>query len=235
MNYLSHYVFNHRVCGLPVEPYFAVGVVLPDLWLRFSRQRRLCWRAVRTAAPAEAIDRNLRAGLLNHVVVDRAFHNSPLFVAWQRTVRAVTTTDGVHPALADFLVHMAIELVLDQQLLHAEPGLADRFYDVIAACDPAIVARRVGVLGAVDATGLDEVIRQFVARRFLRQYRTQAGLADVVRIVLELAEIPLPPERFIADLLTASAARVAVVEVWPQLRGSWEPCHEGACGVQPAD
>ena len=51
MNYLAHFVFNHRICGRPLEPYFALGVVLPDLWLRFSRERRIRWRAVQAAQP----------------------------------------------------------------------------------------------------------------------------------------------------------------------------------------
>ncbi len=120
--------------------------------------------------------------------------------------------------MADFVAHIAIELVLDQRLIEAQPELVDHFYAAVESCDFADAARRVGVLGAVDAAGLDDVLRQFVARRFLRHYRTQAGLADVVRIVLRLAEISPPPDRFIAEMLAASVARVAAAEVWAQLR-----------------
>ncbi len=71
MNYLSHFFFNHTVCGVEPEPYFAMGVLLPDLWLRFSRKRRIRWKAVRAASPTGARGQALRAGLLNHVELDR--------------------------------------------------------------------------------------------------------------------------------------------------------------------
>jgi hypothetical protein len=235
MNYLSHFVFNHDVCGLPVEPYFAIGVVLPDLWLRFSQGKRIRWKAVRAAQPAAARDQNLRAGLLNHVEVDRRFHSLPVFLRWQGGLKASANADGTHPALVDFLAHMAIELVLDHHLLLARPALADEFYGVVSACDPASVAERVGILGAVDTAGLDEVIRQFITRRFLRHYRTHAGLADVVRIVLSLARIPAPPDRLVDDLLWRATQMVMPRAVWEAMPISVAAAKHSACGTDPTD
>lgn len=235
MNYLSHFVFNHAVCGLPVEPHFAMGVVLPDLWLRFSREKRIRWKAVRIAQPTAALDRNLRAGLLNHVETDRRFHRLPVFLHWQNDLKASVQSDGTHPALVDFLVHMAIELALDHLLLLDRPTLADEFYDVVAACDPAVVAERVGVLGAVETTGLDDVIRQFLARRFLRHYRTPAGLADVVRIVLSLAGISAPPGKLVDDLLTRAVKISAPPSVWAAMTADGSAQKHSACGRGPLE
>lgn len=217
MNYLSHFVYNHAICGLPIEPYFAMGVVLPDLWLRYSRTRRLRWKAVRAAAPTEPLDRNLRAGMLNHVEADRRFHGLPIFLRWQADLKATIDANGQHPALVDFLAHMAIELALDCRLLSDDSGLADRFYDVVAGCDPVTVAEHAGVLGAVDTRGLDDVVRRFIERRFLRHYRTPGGLADVVRIVLGFAGIPVPPNRLVDDLLAGAARLAQPTAVWTEL------------------
>lgn len=217
MNYLAHFVYNHEVCGRSVEPYFALGVVLPDLWLRYSRRHRIRWSAVRAATSADAVDAQLRAGLLNHVAVDRAFHGLPIFLRWQRELRAAVAADGVHPALVEFLVHMSLELALDHHLLTTAPDLVERFYGVVAECDPRLAAARVGVLGAVPTDGLDEVIRQFVARRFLRHYRTPAGMTDVVRIVLKLAEIPAPPDALLDDITARSVVLADPAEVWAGL------------------
>ena len=56
MNYLSHYVYNHEICGLPCEPYFVMGVALPDLWLRYSRSRRIRWRALESAVVTDSME-----------------------------------------------------------------------------------------------------------------------------------------------------------------------------------
>ncbi len=222
MNYLSHYVYNHRICSLPCTPPFAVGVVLPDLWLRFSRTRRIRWKAVRAAQPTDPADIDLRAGLLNHVAADCRFHGLPLFLDWQLELRRGVNTNGLHTALAEFLAHMSIELALDVALLREDPGLIDEFYSVVGANDLHDFAARVGNLAAVDTAGLGEILDRFVQRRFLRHYLSPAGLADVVRIVLGLADIPMPPDHVIAAMLAAASAVVSPHEVWTAL-GSTPP------------
>lgn len=217
MNYLAHFVYNHDVCGLPREPYFAMGVALPDLWLRYSRSRRIRWRAVQAATVTIPPAVHLRDGLLNHREVDRQFHGAPVFRYWQRMLKGAVGGGDVRPAVVDFLAHMAIELALDYHLLRADPALVGRFYDTIAPCDPAVVARRVGMIAAVQTPGLDDVVRKFIARRFLRHYRSRAGLADVVRIVLALATIPAPPPAHIDAVLAAADALVEPEQVWAEL------------------
>ena len=217
MNYLSHYVFNHQVCGLPAEAHFALAVALPDLWLRFSRKRRIRWKVVRAAQPTEAVDQALRAGLLNHVEIDRRFHVLPLFLQWQARLKAAVNSDGTHPALVDFLAHISLELMLDRQLMVAQPGLVDEFFDLLATCDAQEVARRVGVLGAVDTTGLACIIDFFTSRRFLRHYRTHGGLTDAIRMVLIFAEIPPPADRLLDELVVRAADLADPAAVWNAL------------------
>ncbi len=218
MNYLSHFVFNHEVCGRPAEPYFALGCALPDLWLRYSRVHRIRWPALRAAAPTEPRDGQLRAGLLNHVAVDQRFHALPLFQEWQRRVRSRVAHDGHPPVLLDFLAHAALELALDQRLLQADPTLVERFYGLLEMCDPDDVAARVGRLGRVRTDGLAAVIRAFFARRFLRHYRTVDGLVDVLRIILGLARIPPPPDTLIVAILHSAARHADPAAVWHALR-----------------
>jgi hypothetical protein len=217
MNYLSHFVYNHEVCGLSVDPHFALGVALPDLWLRFSRKRRIRWKALRAATPGDTTDANLRAGLLNHVEIDRRFHMLPEFLRWQRDLKDAVDVDGVHPALVDFVTHAAIELTMDHHLICDRPELLDTFYGALVECDVADAAARVGRLGAVDTDGLAEVIERFVTRRFLQHYRHAAGLADVVRIVCSLAQIVAPPDRLLHDVFAEAIRRVEPAVVWDAL------------------
>ena len=217
MNYLSHYVYNHRVRGLPAEPYFALGVALPDLWPRFSRTRRIRWKSVRAAAPDDTPAIQLRAGLLNHVEADRRFHTLPLFLRWQRDIRRAVDDPASPPALLDFLAHMSIELELDVALLRDDPALIDEFYAVLGNADSAHAAALVGVLGAVDTTGLDGVIARFIQRRFLRHYTTPNGTLEVVQIVLSLAGIAPPPERIIRAMLAHAAQLADPRAVWTDM------------------
>ena len=217
MNYLSHFVYNHEIRGLAATPYFAMGVVLPDLWLRFSRQRRLRWRAVRTAEPTDPVDAALRAGLLNHVEVDRSFHVLPTFLRWQQALKAGVNGSGVHPALVDFVAHVAIELVMDHHLVQAAPARVEQFYELLAECDSGVVAQRVAVLGAVKTHGLDDVVRRFVERRFLRYYRAWGGLADVVRILLALAQMLAVPEAMLEGVFARAVRVVRPEAIWVAL------------------
>ncbi len=217
MNYLSHYVYNHQVCGQAVQPYFVLGVALPDLWSRFSRSRRIRWRAVRAAEPQAPAAQRLRAGLLNHVDVDRAFHTAPTFLRWQRRLKDAISTDGVHPALVDFVVHAGVELALDHNLLRRQPDLADEFYDAVSACSPVDVAGHVSQLGDVDTAGLEDVLRQFFARRFLRSYRTPEGLVCAMQLVLGFIDVPQPPRAFIAEVFRQAVEMSDPAAVWPEL------------------
>jgi hypothetical protein len=217
MNYLSHFVYNHEIRGLAATPYFAMGVVLPDLWLRFSRRRRLRWRAVRAAEPMDPVGASLRAGLLNHVEVDRSFHGLPTFLLWQQALKVGVNGSDVHPALVDFVAHVAIELVMDHHLVRAAPARVERFYELLAGCDPGVVAQRVAVLGAVKTHGLEDVVRRFVERRFLRHYRAREGLADVVRILLALAQMPAVPELVLERVFTRAVRLVRPGAIWAAL------------------
>ena len=218
MNYLSHYVYNHDICGQPQRPVFALGVALPDLWPRFSRRRRLRWRAVRAAVTADGDAAELRAGLLNHVAVDQRFHGLASFLTWQRALKATPGAGDVHSMTLDFMTHVALELALDQRLLRAEPALADRFYDTLAGADPLRVVADVSRVGDVDACGLEDTISLFVARRFLRRYATDEGLAHAFGLALSvIPATALPAEGLAREILRRAATLADPDVIWREM------------------
>lgn len=215
MNYLGHYVFNHDVCRLQPEPYFVMGVALPDLWPRFSRTRRIRWKCVRAAAPSDPQATRLRAGLLNHTDVDQRFHALPSFLGWQRELKACVPSDGMHPTLVDFLTHIALELTIDQVLLRENPQLADHFFDLLEVCDYAAVESHVGPLAGVSARGLKDLLGSFVGRRFLRHYTRREALIGVMRHTLGLTSIrQLPGDHLLCELLEHATELIDPPTVW---------------------
>ena len=228
MNYLAHFVFNHEICGYEAQPYFVMGVALPDLWPRFSRTRRIRWRAVRGREPGDAIDTQLRAGLLNHADVDRRFHVLPSFLRWQRELKARVDDGQTHSMLLDFLTHLAIELAIDHHLVRADAEAADRFYEQLAVCDLALAEQRVGELADVNTDGLGEVIRGFLARRFLHRYRGRTGLLTVMQRVLELAAIrDMPSSALVEQTLDHATTLVVPQRIWAELCPSDAQQHTG--------
>jgi len=217
VNYLAHFVFNHEVCGLPADPYFVAGVILPDLWPRYSRKRRIRWAAVRAAQPACAAEHNLRAGLLNHIAVDRAFHILPRFMRWQEAVKTALADSALHPAVAEFTAHAAVELALDHHLLQGDGQLADRFYNILRRCDLEFVCERVAVLGCVQTCGLGDVLAQFIGRRFLRTYATPQGIQNALGLVLGMVGVPLPASELLEQAVTGAVRAVSPYGLWEDL------------------
>jgi hypothetical protein len=217
MNYLAHFVFNHDISGIAVEPHFVTGVALPDLWLRFSRRRRIRWRVVRGAQPDGVLETLLHAGLTNHADIDRRFHALPMFNRWIGDVQRHVDRDGVHSSMLEFLAHVAIELALDHHLVRRDAALVDRFYAQIGRADHAAVERAMPSLVGVDASGLAELLRGFVRRQFIRSYITRQGLVEVIYIVLTLAAFPMPPVRTVQRLISNAIELAVPEQVWSAL------------------
>ncbi len=221
MNYLSHFVFNHEVCGHPVVPHFVLGVAIPDLWPRVSRRRRIHWPSVRASSPTHASGQALRAGLLNHVAADAAFHQSGSFLDWQAELAAAQPR-ARHHAVRDFLAHVTLELALDHHLVHADPGLADRFYGVLAEADPSAAERHLADVGRVDARGLATHVGLFQERGFLRAYGERLALRAAMRFVLGMVRVELEPlpDDALDRVVDGAIALARPDAVWSDLRRS---------------
>ena len=224
MNYLGHFVYNHSICNLEPRPYFVLGVALPDLWPRFSRRRRIHWKSVRESLGSDTDARDLRAGLLNHVDVDRLFHHLPTFVRWQRELKLRVGGQTTHSALLDFMVHLTLELMLDHRLAVEQPQVCEEFYDRISACDTDRAEQSVGRLGKVDSRGLGGEIEGFIRRRYLTRFTRRETLPEVIEYVLSLMHVSEQPHRgLIRDLLANSIDMVVPAAIWSELLPASRP------------
>lgn len=218
MNYLSHYHFNHLVCGLPVTPMFVAGVALPDLWRRYSSDRRIRWKHVAEVACVDEAMRELRAGLLNHVQVDQVFHGLPVFARWQSELNREQRRDGLHSAVLDFLTHVAIELCLDRRLIECDRTEMDEYYAALARGRGEHFDACASATTGVDATGIDEILGLFIERRFLSTYDSFDALVAIVRRLLGFVRHPIDvDDDIIRAILVSAAARVEPDEVWAEM------------------
>lgn len=228
MNYLSHYIYNHEICGIPARPWFVLGVALPDLWPRFSRRRRIRWPVLRAYQPEHLQERELRAGLLNHIFADRHFHVLPCFVKWQAELKSAFAgrplAAETSPLVLDFLIHVSIELALDHHLVRADPELPGSFYAALGQCEGAQLESRISTMGAVDATGLAAVRDLFIRRGFLNHYDRIGALTAVLRRVLEMTTVrETPPPAVFEQIIEAAVAVAAPAQVWRELQPAWRP------------
>ena len=220
MNYLGHFVFNHELCGLAREPYFAMGAALPDLWPRYSRTRRIRWNRVREFDAQSVCAGHLRDGLLNHIDTDRRFHSLPCFLRWHAALRKRLAADNVSGTVADFLAHVALELALDHRLICENPARGEDFYDLLAQCNTAAVERVMGEIRGAHVLGLAREIDAFIARRFLPRFRDPEVLVTVLRYIGGLTRVPMPAS---STFLSAVSGALDLLEpgfVWSDMPGS---------------
>lgn len=171
MNYIAHYFFDH----VPGQPYYNLGLLLPDMLGSFSRRLRphpgLPWPV------KEMHERPLKEGILQHHRADHLFHNSRFFTEGNGFIKTALTTNGlVKPGVRMFFVtHILLELVLDRHLLNTERDVGIRFYDDLARISCERTEDFLLQTG-LPAAGFGDHIRRFTEARYLQSYVKDDGL-----------------------------------------------------------
>ncbi|SDL78200.1 hypothetical protein SAMN05421823_10899 [Catalinimonas alkaloidigena] len=204
MNYLSHYYLDRTYH----DPYYTLGLVLPDL---VRAQRVLRIPAALPSLPDTAYWTPVREGILRHVEVDRVFHTLPWF---QTRVRELTDWLRAQPVpllqkYDYFLAHVAVEILLDRQLLQKEPALADQFY---AQLDRVTLEGVVKIFEWLSweahATTFYRFLEQFRAAQFLKRYQQQAGVVQsLAGVYRRVTGKPLDENHVILQKFVAEAVR----------------------------
>jgi hypothetical protein len=204
MNYFAH---GRQFVA---DPYFLAGTAVPD-WLN-AVDRRCRVRSRQAAAFADDSDpclRQLARGIVRHHADDRWFHQTPAFaqLSLELTVTVRDHLAGDRGFRPSFLGHILVEMLLDADLIAADPAQLERYYRAFAALDPSRVAAGVQCLGRFDASRLVEWIPRFCGERFLFDYLEDAKLLGRLNRVMARVRLPDLPATF-ADLLPAARRRV---------------------------
>jgi len=200
MNYFAH-AAEHLS-----RPYFVAGLAIPD-WLSVVDRR------VRARGPsaepflldADPRVREIAAGIIRHHQDDRWFHQTRVFaelnLQFALEIRdALPGDDGFRPS---FLGHILIELLLDADLIAADPGQADHYYAALQRVSASLVQQTVNQIASRPTDQLQRLIPRFIAERFLYDYLDDSRLLVRLNQVMRRVGLPQLPSTLVPWLATA--------------------------------
>jgi hypothetical protein len=197
-------LYGHAVVAgwIDTDPRFVLGAMLPDLG-KLAGHRRLV-----------AEDPSAIAGVAWHHRTDDAFHGSAVFTSLCRAAHDELEADGLPRGAALAVAHVALELLIDGELLADAQGRAT--YLGALASDPRAIA-------LVDAAALGNV-RAVMARmhRFglPLSYREPHTVARrVVAILASRPRLAVPVDRVVVVEEWAARVRAEVERGVPDLVG----------------
>ena len=152
------------------RPYFLAGTAVPD-WLNVINRRSRPRRAKTLVSDSDPYVAAIARGVLQHQL------------------------DDFRPT---FLGHILVELLLDATLIQEDIEQLDRYYDVIEALDPQIVAHAVNRMVTQPAEGLDLFLPRFSEERFLYDYLEDGKLLWRLNQVMRRVKLPPLPDSLIA-------------------------------------
>lgn len=180
MHFLSHYYTE-----LPNNnPLFVVGLIVPDLTSNFTR---LYNHHIKNApAPGQPQQAMVHAGILKHFEGDKKFHNSAAFMQHTAMCTRSLVTEGLNRnrLRLSVLAHLAVEMLIDRQIVIQHEAVCNDFYAVIdKAAEDDLIAY-------FNLYGLEGGKRNFLSKfQFFRGRRFIYMFKDLGNVVMGLSRI----------------------------------------------
>ncbi|MFN0197109.1 MAG: hypothetical protein ACKVT0_10200 [Planctomycetaceae bacterium] len=199
MNYFAHGMrFLHR-------PYFVAGTAVPD-WLSVADRatRMHSKRVLPFIGRAEGIEREIAAGVWQHLHDDGWFHTTRAFIETSGLLtlmfRKVLSSD--ENVRSSVLGHIVTEMLLDGCLIANSPRLLDEYYETLSGIDAGIIQDVVNRMAKFPTERLQIFIPLFQREQFLRDYLDPRSL--LVRLNQVMTRIKLAPlPETVIDVLRA--------------------------------
>lgn len=191
MNY-----FAHAIRYLD-RPWFAAGTAVPD-WLSVAdRGVRVRARLLEPLTPTleSPEEREVAAGILQHLHDDQWFHGTPGFaISTARLSTAFRTLSSDPEFPASFLGHVVMEMLLDVALIRRHPGVLDLYYDALDRVDGRVIQSVVNRAARNRTENLARLVPLFVQERFLADYPDPERLLFRLNQVMRRVKLPGLPE-----------------------------------------
>lgn len=136
MNFLSHYFHE-----LPESnALFVSGLAIPDLTGHFSRIYNS--QIKNSAEPTDELLKQIHRGILAHYTADKKFHSSPAFEFQIRSMLQKFSEAGLtrKQLRLSVIAHIAVELMLDRQIIVQEKSIAEDYYRIICSGNEKMLA-----------------------------------------------------------------------------------------------
>lgn len=197
---LENRLVNYFAHALPWldRPEFLAGLAVPDWLSVVDRKVRVRERAIRERwSELHGPDREIAAGILQHLEDDRWFHGTPAFFEsvgrlGGRFRSILGEGDGWK---CGFLGHVILEVLIDAVLIEQQPDELERYYNTIAAVDGVRVERTVAGLSTRAPNHLATFVDLYRRERFLQDYVDNDRLLfRMNQVMRRVALEPLPAE-----------------------------------------
>jgi len=174
LHYLAHYYIDKHID----DPLYVVGLGLPDWVNGFSKlhNQLIKHSKIDQTDPIYAIQQ----GVLRHYAGDLLFHNHPLFVQLQSELLQSFLTVGLKREewRLSLLAHVGTELMIDRQIVNAEPHVLDSYYHLLEKADEKLLKKYFDYHGmAVQQQDFLTKFHFFKTRRFLSLFDDVANIA----------------------------------------------------------
>ena len=164
MHFLSHYYVE-----LPQNtPLFVAGLGIPDLVTGFSRTYNSVIKNSVLTIDEEL--EQIQKGILSHYAADKRFHNSQLFMQQVTLVTQSLVNEGLDrkKLRLSVLAHIAIEMMIDRQILLQHEKVCIDFYNSIERADEKVLNTYLSLfLTEKEVTIFLSKFQFFKQRRFL--------------------------------------------------------------------
>ena len=167
MNFLSHYYFER----FAKDPEQVLGGLLPDLLKNVDKKYAINLSKFEDLVYSNSKYQAISEGWVGHLEVDKIFHSSDFFYSHTHSLRKhIETVVDDLPIRASFLAHIALELLLDHNLITHKILSVDRLYEYLGQVDRNSLRNYLKIFEIVDIAKFDNFYDKFVASRYIFKY-----------------------------------------------------------------
>lgn len=212
MNYFAHAIRHLD------RPHFLAGLAVPD-WLSVV-DRGVRVRSRQLVPLLDSLlerDREIAAGILQHLDDDQWFHGTAAFhevtgdiaALFRRSLAEAVPAGAEDPWPYGFLGHLLLELLIDATLAQRFPGMLDAYYQAMEAVEGERVSRLIERATGKPVPNMAYFIHLYRQERFLFDYLDNDRLLHRVNQVMRRVTLP-PLPRELLPVLTQSRSIVEV-------------------------